>query len=520
MTFRLISFAYLSGVQKKDKPKRENMNRIGCALLMALCGQLPASGESALTGGSGRGVPGGQAVVSISLNSDPPIAGIQFELKEESEHLILSEIALSSVLVPEHRMVSNEVLPGVHRAVIYSPGNTPLGNGEILLLTFLIGQNAPPGVEAITLGSQLLVNPDAGIVSETNVQDGRITISDTPPPSVVTNRRLFYNDSAFDLNSDDDAIATDKVALLPGARATFENLSSYHKGINGVLIDIQDLPDPVNVSGTDFEFTVGNSADLGSWTPAPNPIDLTIVADGGLNGSDRIRFVWENHAIKSQWLGIRIRAGERTGLLQDDEFYFGNAPGETGNSPNDTKVDISDENAARQNPRNFLNPAPVTSAHDFNRDRFVDISDENIARQNATNFLTALALLDLSAANSAARQRAVAHSGTHQRDSEQGQVLEDETVRRSSLVFGQGDQPRISVQHDPNGRRIEIIVLNATLETVTLQRRNDLFDGAWGTVEEIPDVRRGDRESLTWSIERDQRSHFFRVIRLHSAAAH
>ena len=65
-------------------------------------------------------------------------------------------------------------------------------------------------------------------------------------PRVVA-RQLFYNDSAWDGNNaaanadDDDAIATDKVALLPGMTATFANYTSYSRGINGLMIDVQDL---------------------------------------------------------------------------------------------------------------------------------------------------------------------------------------------------------------------------------------------------------------------------------------
>ena len=84
-----------------------------------------------------------------------------------------------------------------------------------------------------------------------------------------------------------------------------------------------------------------------------------------------------------------------TGLFEDGLFYFGNAIGDTGNSPDSATVNISDENGTHQNPRNFLNPAPIDDPYDFNRVGFVNISDHNIARQNGTNFLTELVMLDL-----------------------------------------------------------------------------------------------------------------------------
>jgi len=58
-------------------------------------------------------------------------------------------------------------------------------------------------------------------------------------PATVAGRQLFYNRSSFDgadsgANANDDqAIANDKAALLPGALATMANFSSYSRGSTG-----------------------------------------------------------------------------------------------------------------------------------------------------------------------------------------------------------------------------------------------------------------------------------------------
>jgi len=60
----------------------------------------------------------------------------------------------------------------------------------------------------------------------------------------VVGRDVFYNNSFYDGNNpainaaDDEAIATNKQALLPGQTATFANYTSYSKGINGVMVDV------------------------------------------------------------------------------------------------------------------------------------------------------------------------------------------------------------------------------------------------------------------------------------------
>ena len=79
-------------------------------------------------------------------------------------------------------------------------------------------------------------------------------------PSTVVGRHVFYNDSAFD--GDDPAIATDKSALLAGVPATFENYTNFDGGTNGIIVDIDRLGRSGVITGTDFEFRVGNSDDL------------------------------------------------------------------------------------------------------------------------------------------------------------------------------------------------------------------------------------------------------------------
>jgi hypothetical protein len=84
---------------------------------------------------------------------------------------------------------------------------------------------------------------------------------------------------------------------------------------------------------------------------------------------------------------------EATGLAEPEVFYFGNAVAESGNTPEDAKVNVSDMLLARNNPRTFLNPAEIDFAYDYNRDGRVNATDMLLARNNPTNFLTALPLL-------------------------------------------------------------------------------------------------------------------------------
>jgi hypothetical protein len=227
----------------------------------------------------------------------------------------------------------------------------------------------------------------------------------------VVGRSLFYNNSGFDGRnpaanaSDDNAIATDKTALLPGGgKATFANYSSYDKGINGVMIDVAGLPSASTLGAADFTLRAGNDLnDPSTWAFAPPPTGVTIRRGAGVGGTDRVVLTWPDYnpaaanplaqAVAKKWLQVNVASDANTGLSIPDTFYFGNAIGESGDNALNAFVDSVDVAGARDNPRGFANPAPVNFRWDYNRDRFVDTIDMAIARDNATGFTNSLRLI-------------------------------------------------------------------------------------------------------------------------------
>ncbi|NQU21065.1 MAG: hypothetical protein HQ567_07255 [Candidatus Nealsonbacteria bacterium] len=239
---------------------------------------------------------------------------------------------------------------------------------------------------------------------------------------VVVDRHVFYNRSEFDDNNpaanvdDDDAVAPHewtesesgpgnppgenlgKVALLPGQTAAFNNYTSYSRGINGVMIDVEGL-DGTPVIDDDLEFYVGNDSDPDNWSSADDPASITLRTGAGTNGSDRVTIIWTDNDIRGEWLQVRMLATDTTNLASDEVFYFGNAPAEAGNSTTDAKVTTIDLLLARNNPRNFLYPAAIDFGVDFDRDTNVNATDVLLARNNQTNFLNALNLISVPAAD-------------------------------------------------------------------------------------------------------------------------
>ncbi|MBN2475232.1 MAG: lamin tail domain-containing protein [Pirellulales bacterium] len=239
--------------------------------------------------------------------------------------------------------------------------------------------------------------------------DGAGWIAGLPTPGLaaglagagVVGRHVFYNRSVFDGNrasadaQDDLAIAPDKRALLPGQTATRENYTNYSRGINGIMIDLAGLPADAVLDAAAFRFRVGNDEDPSNWPAAAAPAEIAVRRGDGTGGSDRVTVVWEDLAIAKQWLQVTVLAGADTGLTADDVFYFGNAVGEAGNSVGDAKVNAIDMLLARNNPRSFLNPAPIDFHYDYNRDARVNAFDMLLARDNTTHFANALRLLTM-----------------------------------------------------------------------------------------------------------------------------
>ncbi|NQU25423.1 MAG: M4 family metallopeptidase [Candidatus Nealsonbacteria bacterium] len=233
----------------------------------------------------------------------------------------------------------------------------------------------------------------------------------TDGPAVV-GRYVFYNNSAADGNTlaadaqDDEAIATNKRPLLTvptrSGPAVAANYTSYSRGLNGIMIDVDNLPTTGQLSADDFEFRIGNSDDPTTWTPAPPPLavgGITVrpvdLRNDGTIDVDRVTIIWPDGAINNQWLEVTVLPTADTGLAASDVFYYGNAVAEAGDSTTDAKVTTTDLLLARNNPRGFLSPAEITFPYDFNRDQRVDAIDVLLARNNRTSLLDELRLIDL-----------------------------------------------------------------------------------------------------------------------------
>jgi hypothetical protein len=236
-------------------------------------------------------------------------------------------------------------------------------------------------------------------------------------PTVV-GRHIFYNNSKFDggstsINSSDDAaIATDKVAYLPGSGpATFSNITSNPGGINGIMIDIANAEG--TITAADFTFRVSAPPSLpndpSTWAAAPGPVSVSVRAGAGTSGSDRVEILWAGGAIVDRWLEVIVEGNDaaggfntNTGLAASDIFFFGNRIGDTGSGSATLAItNATDVLSIRNNPATGVG---VDSVLDINRDGNVDAADSKLSQA----FKGTLIKIDISEAAAALR---IASSG-------------------------------------------------------------------------------------------------------------
>lgn len=208
-----------------------------------------------------------------------------------------------------------------------------------------------------------------------------------PVGTQVVAAQVFYDNSSWDAASDDDAIAPDKIPLLPGGTGSFVNVTSYDKGINGLMVDVANLC--AGAQATDFSFKVGNDNSPDAWPDAPAPSSVSVRAGEGVGGSCRIVVTWADGVIVDTWLRVKLLASGDLGLLSDHTFYFGNLVGETGNVDDPLEVTQADEDDTTANQTGFVETT-LDDPYDFNRDKRVTTADALISRDNAGSSLNAI----------------------------------------------------------------------------------------------------------------------------------
>jgi hypothetical protein len=172
--------------------------------------------------------------------------------------------------------------------------------------------------------------------------------------------------------------------------ATPASVTSYSRGLNGIMIDVDSPAGTLSLD--DFTFRVSNPL-LGAnnapldWNAAPMPSGFDVRPTEGAGDSDRVVITWADGAIAESWLEVIFEGNDfsggyntNTGLADSDIFFFGNKIGDTFlNYPGYLSTDATDQLQARFNQGLALS---VENAFDFSRDALVDATDQLVARNN------------------------------------------------------------------------------------------------------------------------------------------
>ncbi len=294
--------------------------------------------------------------------------------------------------------VADNRLSGIEQIDITGSGNNSLAVNyrEVLNIsdesnTLLVRRNAG---DTINIGTGWIQGPNETILATPFAvyTQGRATLKIQLVRAQIVQRQIFYNhapSSLFGNGSGNPVTAIDstKQALLPGMSASFANCTNYQLGLNGLVVDVADLPG--QLTNSDFQFAVWDGIDADGFLPLSATSTLVQLAGGGLNGVDRIKVEFPDGAIRNSWLRITILSNANTGLTSNDVFYFGNAVGEmdTGNvgTPITLRVNATDTSAVRQNQSISSNSVGITSIYDVNKDGRVNATDTAIVRQNQLN---------------------------------------------------------------------------------------------------------------------------------------
>ena len=217
-----------------------------------------------------------------------------------------------------------------------------------------------------------------------------------PPYGSMRRVSLFYNNSAGDGN-DPAANTADQGAIAPEKQPVWEladgtrvfpphvagqiapNISSYSRGINGIIIDLDRLPTDVTLTADDFDFGTSN---------VPSTVTVRSTGLTVFNPGSRVTLTWDDYdpfvdtpheAVGNGWLRVTVKANSNTRLPVPVTFSFANLIGDVNG---DGRVSAFDYALfRRQFGREDAVPGSDARLADFNQDGRVNVADYGIFRQ-------------------------------------------------------------------------------------------------------------------------------------------
>lgn len=301
---------------------------------------------------------------------------------------------LTSVNAPVVLTVDNAQVTGTVHSTLTNTGTWYDPEGGEVTLTASIGTviKNTDGTWSWAYTSQQLAEGKATITASTQTSTFDIDFAFAAFAG-LSNSWVYYRGSSYSQGGTniEAALDTSKTLIVADAEAqttSFANVTSYTRGINGIVLEVPGLPAGA-LSDADFSFRMGTSQTPGLWGTAPLPNDIIVTSQTGAS-APRIRIEWEDNAIQNTWLQVTIHANENTGLNAPVILYIGHVLAEIdGVSPyRRTSIDVG---LMRKEVRNTL--VPIDNPYDIDKDRRVTSIDVGILRGLVSNSIVLNALI-------------------------------------------------------------------------------------------------------------------------------
>ncbi len=177
-------------------------------------------------------------------------------------------------------------------------------------------------------------------VNPTNPAGATYSVADVGSPGrgPTVSNTAYYKGSSYTSGGTniDGGFDPSKRVAKAGASAqtlSFENVSNYIRGINGLVTDVVGLT-ATSMTVADFGFRMSPQGAFdeavnppNSWAAAPAPTAIVVTAATATTPA-RVRFEWDDNVIQNRWLEVRVLANAAIGITTVQEFYLGHLQGE------------------------------------------------------------------------------------------------------------------------------------------------------------------------------------------------
>lgn len=156
-----------------------------------------ANGQNVASLNATAGFAGEDVIITLSLDNEVDLAGIQFTIRDTPDVLVLKSVEktnrLSGFQTPTFNDLSES---GVAKIIGFTFGGSPIaaGSGDILFLTFEVSETATTGDINVSFDQVVLSTPSAQTVISTG-QPGTVTILS---PVNLTTHPVGQPDNKFD----------------------------------------------------------------------------------------------------------------------------------------------------------------------------------------------------------------------------------------------------------------------------------------------------------------------------------